>query len=138
MRMLGKSPSNPSKSIPGGRKKTAKIAQSRLARLFPANPYWVKGIVGVIVEEPSLGPKKTMNWIAWPRSSADGGQSPPSLARAITTVMIVKLLLLALLWLAFVQGQEILVDAQNTAEAFGLLRAPHPSEVQWRGDRRGQ
>jgi hypothetical protein len=52
--------------------------------------------------------------------------------------MIVKLLLLALLWFAFVRGQEILVDAQNTAEAFGLLHTPHASEVQWRGDHRGQ
>jgi hypothetical protein len=52
--------------------------------------------------------------------------------------MIVKILLLAILWFAFVRGQEILVDAHSTAEAFGVPRAPYPSGVQWPGDRRGQ
>jgi hypothetical protein len=74
-------------------------------------------------------------WPGKPRASR-GWQG--SLARAISTVMIVKVLLLAILWFTFVRGQQIPVDARSTAEAFGMLRAPHPSGLASRGERRGQ
>jgi len=70
-----------------------------------------------------------MKRIEGPGSSTGGDRTVPRLARAITVAMIVKVLLLALLWIGFVRGQVVAVDARDTAEAFGL--------GQFRGDGRG-
>jgi hypothetical protein len=54
------------------------------------------------------------------------------LAHEITAAVIVKLVVLALLWFAFVRHREVAVDAQSTVQAFGLDRSNH------KGDGRGQ
>ena len=49
------------------------------------------------------------------------GRSHRGLRREITAVMAVKLLVLVCLWLGFVRGHEVRVDAERAA---GLLGSP--------------
>jgi hypothetical protein len=60
------------------------------------------------------------------------------LAHEITAAVIVKIVVLALLWFAFVRHREVVVDAQRTVQAFGLDHLSHPLSPLPKGDDRGQ
>jgi hypothetical protein len=57
---------------------------------------------------------------------------PVRLAHEITAAVIIKIVVLALLWFAFVRHREVVVDAQRTVQAFGL---DHSNR---KGDGRGE
>jgi len=78
----------------------------------------------------------SMKWA--PEAADDGHRAAPAFAREIASVLILKLLFLAWLWFAFVQGRATLVDAQRTAEAFGVAHFSHISAAEPRGDNHGQ
>ena len=75
-------------------------------------------------------------WV--PEAADDRRRAAPAFAHEISIALIFKLLVLAWLWFAFVQGQRTLVDAQRTAEAFGVAHSSHISAAEPRGDKHGQ
>jgi len=63
---------------------------------------------------------------------------PVKLTHEITAAVIVKIVVLALLWFAFVRQREVVVDARLTVQAFGLDHLNHPLSPLPKGDDRGQ
>jgi hypothetical protein len=60
------------------------------------------------------------------------------LAHEITAAVIIKIVVLALLWFAFVRHREVVVDAQSTVQAFGLDHSNQPLSALPKGDDLGQ
>ncbi len=71
------------------------------------------------------------------RSAIHGG-SDARLAPRIATVLLVKIVGLAVIWLLFVRDQRAPVDARSTAAVFGLAGAPSDSKLRTEGQAHGR